>query len=161
MSKKTLSDLFCDTYIVSDGDSCYIQLPVVLTSSRYKDNIDLVLTQDASRARLVWHDGVPAYKVRHKFAKAIRDRGDSALGLYGALNLIFTEDAIRELFTFPNVWLLNHNARAKKQNARETNEVNRDKKQNPKGYQLHCECRHRTRNLSVVQSAKEERKLEG
>lgn len=156
--KHTLASLFCDTYIREAPLNCFIMLPALLTNKALADNPSIILEKSGKKSNLTEFEGVPAYKIRHRFRKAILGRGDSALGLYGALNLIFKDAAIKILFQTPNVWLLNHNARAKKLRATEIAEHNRQRKLNPKAFLLHHECVARTKNMSVSHAAREQRR---
>ena len=158
-TRRTVSDQFCENYVESDAVASYILLPGILVSREYADHPERVLSTEGNRNRLVTRDGVPAYRIRHKFHKSMRFKGDHILGLYGDLAAIFTDAAIKELFISPNVWILNHNERARKRNATEEAAVNRARKLDPLGAALHTECASRTRNSSVSAATRYERKL--
>lgn len=155
----TISDLFCDTYIRVETQNCYIMLPALLTNRALARNPSSILAPTGLCSNLVEIEGIPAYRIRHKFHKTIRARGDSVIGLYGALSLVFTENAIKSLFTMPNVWLLNHNALAKKKRATEISELNHQRKVNPSGFRLHTECLDRTKNLSIDKTVRLQRRM--
>lgn len=122
--------------------------------------IEELFVPSARKSCIVEIDGIPAYQIRHKFHRAIRRRGDSATGLYGILNCIFTENAIRENFTLPNVWLLNHNAIARKRNITEESRMNHLRKQDTEGFRLHSECRRETSNRSAIRVVRDIRALQ-
>lgn len=155
----TISQLFCDTY-VRRGDRCsFIMLPALMVNKRLAQNPSVLLAPTGKASNFVEFEGEPAYRVRHKFHKSIIARGDNPLGLYGAINSIFSDSAIKILFQVPNVWLLNHNARAKKQRTTEMQRFNYERKRNPEGVSLHNQCRERMRNMSVSQATRYTRML--
>ena len=155
--RHTLCDEFCDTYIIDGKVHSFILLPKLLVDRRLAENIRSMLMPSADPEHLCDYDGTPAYRIRHKFHRAIRRRGNSPTGLYGALNTFFSDGAIKELF--PDAWLLNNNERARKRNAFEESERNHARKVDPKGFALHGQCAMRTRNLSVDRSVREGRGL--
>lgn len=158
-TRRTIGELFCETYVESDAKASYILLPGILVSREYAGHPERVLGTQGTRKRLIARDGVPAYQIRHKFHKTLRFRGNQILGIYGDLAAIFTDAAIKELFKMPNIWLLNHNERARKRNATEEAAVNHARKLDPSGAALHTECVVRTRNSSVSAATRYERKL--
>ena len=153
----TLCDEFCDSYIMDGGMHSFILLPKLLVDRRLAENIHSMLMPTANPEHLCSYEGTPAYRIRHKFHRSIRRRGDSPTGLYGAPNTFFSDRAIKELF--PNVWILNNNERARKRNAGEEAARNHARKVDPKGFALHGQCAMRTRNTSVYRSIREERGL--
>lgn len=157
--RNTLCDRFCDTYIAEGKINSFILLPKLLVDKRLAENITNLLSPSGRAENLCDFDGTPSYRIRHKFHRTIRNRGNSATGLYGALECIFSEQAIKELFVEPNVWLLNHNERARKQNATEESRLNHAKKVDPKGFALRKQCERRMQNMSVVRMVREERML--
>lgn len=161
MGKKrlTLAEQFCETYIRHAPECCYILLPVLLTNRVLGKNPEMLLVPEGKPQNIMEVDGVPAYRIRHKMQQAIIKRGDSPKGVYGALNQIFKDAAIKALFLEPNIWLLNHNALAKKQQATDLNRFNYLKKHDPKGLALHKQCFKRTNNRSVAITAREIRSL--
>ena len=154
--KKTLASEFCDVYVVDATRCAYIMLPELLVK---RGLAEALLAPTARPGNLVEFEGVPAYRIRRRFKNAILARGDSPTGLYGILEPIFTETAIRELFTTPNVWLVNHNERARKRREFEINEANRLRKKDPEGSALHLQCAYRTGNKSASAFAREQRAL--
>lgn len=155
----TISQLFCDTY-VRKGDVCsYIMLPALIVNKVLAQNPSIILAPTGKASNIVEFEGEPAYKIRHKCHKSILARGDNPLGLYGAINSIFSDAAIKLLFQVPNVWLLNHNARARKQRATDIQRYNYAKKHNPEGVALHHQCADRMRNMSVSQATRYTRRL--
>ena len=158
-TRRTISDLFCETYVESDAAASYILLPGILVSREYADHPERVLGPEGNPKRLITRNGVPAYRIRHKLHNAMRFRGFHVMGLYGDLAAIFTDAAIKELFKSPDIWLLNHNERARKRNATEEAAVNHARKLDPSGAVLHTECASRTRNSSVSAATRYERKL--
>lgn len=160
-NRNSISDLFCDTYVRISAQCSYILLPKLLTNKRLWEHPQFLLSPTGKAKCLEEFEGVPAYRIRHKYRKAIREIGDSPTGLYGILNQLFSESAIKDLFSVPNVWVLNHNALAKKKQATERNLLNRMKKKDPKGFQLHGECVARTQNMSVKKTARKIRGLQG
>ena len=155
--RHTLCDEFCDVYVVDGRVHSFILLPKLLVDRQLAENIRSMLMPGATPEHLCDCDGTPAYRIRHKFHRAIRRRGNSATGLYGALNTFFNEEAIRLMF--PDVWLKNHNELARKRNAGEESARNHARKIDPKGFALHGQCAMRTRNLSVDRTVREERGL--
>lgn len=155
----TISQLFCDTYVRKSEQNSFILLPSLITNKSLAQNPASILMPSAKTANLVEFEGVPAYRIRHKYHNLILERGDNPLGLYGAINSIFSDAAIKLLFQVPNVWLLNHNARARKQRATDIQRYNYAKKHYPEGVALHNQCADRTRNLSVSQTARYMRSL--
>ena len=155
--RHTLCDDFCDTYVVDGRMHSFILLPKMLVDSRLGEGKASLLSPMGKVENFCECDGTPAYRIRHKFHRSIRQRGDSPTGLYGCLETFFTEAAIKALF--PEVWILNNNERARKRNAGEVAMLNRARKLDPNGFALHGQCEKRTRNLSVVRSAREERGL--
>lgn len=154
--KETLASRFCDVYVADSPRCSYIMLPKLLTN---RIQTEALLAPTARLKNLTEYDGVPAYKVRRRFKNAILARGDSPTGLYGILESIFTEVAIRGSFLDPNVWLLNHNERARKRREFEINEANRIRKKDPDGQALHVQCLFRTKNKSTTAFAREQRSL--
>lgn len=155
----TISQLFCDTY-VRKGDVCsYIMLPALMVNKVLAQNPSIILAPTGKASNIVEFEGEPAYKIRHKFHKAILARGDNPLGLYGAINSIFSDAAIKSLFHVPNVWLLNHNARAKKQRITEVQQHRHERNINSSGIDIHRQCMERTRNMSVSKAARYTRSL--
>ena len=112
-NRNSISDLFCDTYVRISAQCSYILLPKLLTNKRLWEHPQFLLSPTGKAKCLEEFEGVPAYRIRHKYRKAIRELGDSPTGLYGILNQLFSESAIKDLFSVPNVWVLNHNALAK------------------------------------------------
>lgn len=156
---QTLDEQFSGTYIKTGPMYSYILLPALLTNRKIGQNPEILLVPEGKPKNFVEFEGVPAYKIRHKLRKAILKRGDSPTGLYGALNQIFNEAAIKMLFLEPNVWLLRHNAFARKQQKTDQYRHNYLREHNKAGLALHNQCLKRTGNRSVVQSAREERSL--
>ena len=156
----TLADKFCDTYLIDEIGASYIKLNGIRADSRYIQNPELLLVPRANKQRLVVYDGILCYKVRTKYHNAIRSNGNSPEGIYYCLNQNFTEDAIKELFSDPNIWLLRTNAKAKRLRATEQSEYNRRKKMYGSDWDLHRECMMRTSNLSASKSARIERSLQ-
>jgi len=155
--RHTLCDEFCDIYVVDGKVHSFILLPKLLVDRRLGENRVALLSPTGKVENFCDCDGTPAYRIRHKFHRAIRRRGNSPTGLYGALNTFFSDGAIKELF--PDAWLLNNNERARKRNAYEASERNHARKVDPKGFALHGQCALRTRNLSVDRSVREGRGL--
>lgn len=155
---RTLSEQFCDTYVRLGGRVSYILMPKLLTDRALAERMPSLLNQGRP-VNLVEFEGVPAYQIRHKFRRSLYRNGNNPIGLYGALESLFKEEAIKKLFTMPNVWLLNHNEVARKRRATEESVRNRERKLNPEGYRLRAQCANRTRNMSVSAAAREEREL--
>lgn len=153
----TLCGDFCDTYVVDGKIHSFLLLPKLLVDKYLAENIRAMLSPMGRAENLCEWEGTPAYRIRHKFHRAIRNRGNSATGLYGCLETIFKEEAIKAMF--PNVWLLNHNERARKRNAGETAERNRARKKDPEGFALRRQCESRMQNHSASWAAREERSL--
>lgn len=152
----TMSELFCDTYVVAGGRNSYIMLPCLATDRGLAER---ALQPTARRQCLVERDGFPAYQIRNRLAKSMRKRGDNMKALFGDLYMMFTEEAIKRCFTMPNVWLLNHNEQARKRRAAEENEENRLRKLDRKGFLLRRQCEARTANRSVANITREAREL--
>ena len=136
-----------------------IQLAPLLTDKVLAANPASILASSARRSSLVDFAGVPSYKIRTKFHRAILARGDNPLGLYGILEPVFTEAAIKSLFKVPDVWLLNHNARAKKRRAGEKCELNRLRRLDPAAAALHAQCVARLRNRSASAAMRDTNRL--
>lgn len=157
--RKTLADQFCETYVVAERGCSFILMPVLLTDRVLGENRQSLLSPGARVDWLTEKDGVPAFRVRTKFHRSLRQHRDNARALFNALNYIFTESAIKRLFTMPNIWLANHNEQARKRNATEESALNHLKKVDPAGFALHAQCAARTRNTSVSIAARKERQL--
>ena len=161
MKKSTISQLFCDTYIRKTPSCCYILLPTLKVNRRFGENPSLILAPQGKASNIVEFDGEYAYRIRHRFRRAILARRDNPIGLYGALNLVFTEDAIKMLFKVPDIWLLNHNRHVQKSRATEINRLNyaRKRHREPESLSLHNQCAARTNNTSVSRCMREMRYL--
>lgn len=161
MKKSTISQLFCDTYIRETPSCCYILLPTLKVNRRFGENPSLILAPQGNASNIVEFDGEYAYRIRHRFRRDILARRNNPIGLYGALNLVFTEDAIKMLFKVPDIWLLNHNRRAQKSRATEINRLNyaRKRQRGPESLALHNQCAARTNNTSVSRCMREMRYL--
>lgn len=159
IKRQTIAEQFCETYVRHAPECCYILMPALLTNKTWGEKPEILLVPEAKTGNITMVDGEPAYRVRHKFKKAILERGDNALALYSIINQIFTDAAIKALFLNPNVWLLNHNALAKKQQITDLHRYNYLRKHDSKGMILHKQCFNRTINKSVANAARETRSL--
>lgn len=156
----TLADKFCDTYFIDDIGCSYIKLDGVRADSQYARNPELMLMPNSRKQCIVETDGIMCYRVRVKYHNKMRSNGNNAEGIFYYLNQIFTEDAIKELFHDPNIWLLKTNAKARKVRTTEQHEYNRRKKMYGADWELHRECMMRTGNLSASRSARQDRALQ-
>lgn len=154
----SISDLFCNNYVISEVRSSYILLPGITDEAMQEGKMPF-LQHNARNGCLTKFDDTIAYRVRHRFVKSLRKRQDNVCALFADLHMIFTEDAIKRCFANPNVWLLNHNAHAKRLRATEEHAENRMRKLDPEGYALHMQVQNRTSNRSARQHAVEERGL--
>ena len=155
--RHTLCDEFCDVYVVDGRANSFILLPRLLVDKKLAYDKAALLSPMGKVENFCECDGTPAYRIRHKFHRSIRVRGNSPTGLYGCLETFFTEAAIKAIF--PDVWVMNHNERARKRNAGEEAARNHARKVDPHGFALHGQCAMRTRNLSVDRTTREERGL--
>lgn len=154
----TVADRFCENYVRFGGRCSYILLPRLLVDKAMAD-ADRILQPNSRRNNLVEFDGTPAYRVRNKLVVALRRHRNNIKALFAALYSLFTEEAIRELFTEPNIWVLNHNDQARKKRAAEINEANRLRKTGKGPSALHRECEVRTANKSTAWAMRELREL--
>ena len=158
--RATVASLFCDTYVARDGANAYILLPELLTDRALAETPGLLFAKTARKCCFCEHDGIPAYRVRPKFVSALRKHGDNAKAIYNYLLYIFTESAVKRIFTMPNVWLLNHNAQAARLRATEECERNRLRKRDPAGFALHRQVSARVANRSASSAARDTRALQ-
>ena len=61
---KTIADLFCDTYVVSDpnGKCCYILIPGLENNSRLMNDKSLIFGSGSNPKKLTTFEGKPAYQ---------------------------------------------------------------------------------------------------
>lgn len=156
----SIADLFCDTYIVSEGCCSYIMLPSLLIDASRGGQLAYILQPNAREQCLTEFEGVPAYRIRNRFAKSIRRKKNNVKAIFADLNLVFTDNAIKQCFTLPNIWLLNNNVQARIRRAKEVNIENRMRKIDPAGYALHKQVENRMSNKSVRQCTREEREMQ-
>lgn len=154
----TLADRFCENYVRFGGRCSYILLPRLLVDKAMAD-ADRILQPNARRDNLVEFEGTPAYRIRNKLVVALHRHRNNIKALFAALCQMFTEEAIRELFTEPNIWILNHNEQAWRLRTAEINEENRLRKLGKGPSELHRECKRRTANKSTVWALRELRDL--
>ena len=154
----TLADRFCENYVRCGGRNSYILLPRLLVDKAMAD-ADRLLQPCARRKNLVEFEGTPAYRIRNRLVVALRRHRNNIKALFAALYSMFTEEAIRELFTEPNIWILNHNEQARRIRTAEINEENRLRKIGKGPSAIHRECEARTANKSTAWAMRELREL--
>lgn len=160
---KTIADLFCDNYVVTDpsGKCCYILIPGIESNARFMSDTSLIFGSGSNPRKFVTYEGKPAYQIRNKFVSEIKRRANSAIGVYSCINWLFSEEVIKTYFTSPNLWLLSNNEQALKRNRREVAEINYMRKRTNKSeLELEDDIRLRTRNLSVRSASREMRELQ-
>lgn len=157
--KKTLAEMFCETY-VQEGTKCsYIMMPKLLTDRVLGECRESLLSPEARKSNLTEVEGVPAYRVRKRFVKNMLKCKDDPIGLVHALRYVFTDDAMKALFSCPNIWLLCHNAKARKARYQEECEERHQMRVNKEACVLHRQCVDRTRNVSVRSASVEIRNM--
>lgn len=155
-ARRTMADMFCETYVVEHG-GYLLMLPKLLEDTPVRDHARLF--RGGRPQCLTEHEGIPAYKVRGRFVGALRRCGNNPRALYAELYRLFSEEAIKTLFTMPNVWVLRHNQEARRRRAEEVSNENRMKKLDRAGFALHRQCEARTANRTAGRAAREEREL--
>lgn len=160
---RTLADIFCEIYVERDENprrGGYISISPILVNHRYKNHSEHLFVSH-SNSRVFERDGFPVHPVRTRYCNALLKCGDNVCRLYNTLNQVFTEDAIKLLFSEPNIWLLNKNYLARKRNRTEINEFNRKKKlMGRHDFNLHNACVSATANRSASQHMRYIRKLQ-
>ena len=147
--ENTLAEKFCETYVQEGARCSYIMMPKLLTDRVLGEGREALLSPVARKSNLTEVEGVPAYKVRKRFVKNMLKCKDDPIGLVHALRYVFTDDAMKALFSCPNIWLLCHNAKARKTRYQEDCEDRHQKRVNKDACLLHRQCADRTRNASV------------